>query len=537
MRSAISRKRDALAYLHVSFSRRSVFGPMAIGVYAMLMVVAPRPTAAQQQTWTGNTSNDWLVGSNWSGGRVPTTGRAGDVFINTTSPNATVIGASGAVTATSGVVHMGNFSGTSSELTIQNGSTLTSSDNGRIGQVAGANSKVTVTGAGSTWTINSTRFSPTIAFVVGNAGTGTLNISNGGSVVTTNGGYFYIAQGATSSGTLNVTSGGVLITDGEGYVGDLGIGTATISGTNSLWNVGQQLTVGSSGAGTLTVADEGRVEVGGNLVIANNAGSTGTLNIGAAPGDPAKAPGIVETSAIQFGAGTGAINFNHTSTRYVFTPIMSGDGAVNQIAGTTILPGEHSYTGPTTISGGTLAVNGSITSDVTVQSGGTLAGIGMISAGVVNRGTVAPGNSIGTLTVTGNYVGSGGRLEIESVLAGNASPTDQLVLDGGSARGRTGVQVINLNGPGGVTSGNGIPVVVAQNGATTSASAFSLTGPVAAGPYQYVLRRGSGSPAEAQSWYLASHVQGSDNGGGHGGPLIPLYRPETSAYAVLPAMA
>ncbi|XSG83243.1 MAG: autotransporter-associated beta strand repeat-containing protein, partial [Methyloligella sp. ZOD6] len=308
---------------------------------------------------------------------------------------------------------------------------------------------------------------------------------------------------------------------------------------------GTWILTGAPGQATPWTLEQGILSVSSD---SNLGGSSGDLTF---DGGTLRVTGTSFTSTartIVWGARGGSWDIVDANNTFTVSQALSGSGSLTKLGdGTLNLTGANTYTGRTTINGGTLAVNGSITSDVTVQSGGTLAGIGMISAGVVNRGTVAPGNSIGTLTVTGNYVGSGGRLEIESVLAGNASPTDQLVLDGGSARGRTGVQVINLNGPGGVTSGNGIPVVVAQNGATTSASAFSLTGPVAAGPYQYVLRRGSGSPAEAQSWYLASHVQGSGNGrsgggngaggnGGGGGP-IPLYRPETSAYAVLPAMA
>jgi len=40
---------------------------------------------------------------------------------------------------------------------------------------------------------------------------------------------------------------------------------------------------------------------------------------------------------------------------------------------------------------------------VTVNAGATLGGTGTIVGNVVNNGTVAPGNSIGTLNITGNY--------------------------------------------------------------------------------------------------------------------------------------
>ncbi len=52
--------------------------------------------------------------------------------------------------------------------------------------------------------------------------------------------------------------------------------------------------------------------------------------------------------------------------------------------------------------GGTLAVNGTINGLVTVNAGGTLGGTGTIDNVSVNGGVLAPGNSIGTLNVTGS---------------------------------------------------------------------------------------------------------------------------------------
>ncbi len=70
---------------------------------------------------------------------------------------------------------------------------------------------------------------------------------------------------------------------------------------------------------------------------------------------------------------------------------------------------------------------------------------------------VAPGNSIGTLTIAGSYTGSGGTLEIETVLGGDASPSDRLVVTGDTA-GTTNVTVINLGG-GGAQTVEGIKII------------------------------------------------------------------------------
>lgn len=72
-------------------------------------------------------------------------------------------------------------------------------------------------------------------------------------------------------------------------------------------------------------------------------------------------------------------------------------------AGRLMLTGDNTYRGPTMVNGGLLAVNGSLTSTVTVNDSGTLGGNGRIAALTANAGgIVAPGNSIGTLQVSGD---------------------------------------------------------------------------------------------------------------------------------------
>ncbi len=81
----------------------------------------------------------------------------------------------------------------------------------------------------------------------------------------------------------------------------------------------------------------------------------------------------------------------------------------------------NNYTGPTSILAGRLAVNGSITSDVTVGSNGNLGGSGTIFGNVVSNGAVSPGNSIGTLTINGSYTAAAGSsLQIETNAAGQS---------------------------------------------------------------------------------------------------------------------
>jgi subtilase-type serine protease len=88
----------------------------------------------------------------------------------------------------------------------------------------------------------------------------------------------------------------------------------------------------------------------------------------------------------------------------VWSNNISGHGGLTkQGIGTLVLTGNNSYAGPTLINQGLLAVNGSVTSDVTVQNAGVLGGSGTVGSLTARSGaTVAPGNSIGTLNVTRN---------------------------------------------------------------------------------------------------------------------------------------
>ena len=202
---------------------------------------------------------------------------------------------------------------------------------------------MTVTGPGSSW-ING----PSGGLNIGSFGTGTLMIANGGRVI-------------------NITFFPANIGNGAGSQG-----TVTVTGAGSTWSNSSGVNIGNLGTGTLTIADGGIVT--GPIVIATNAGAIGTLNIGAGAGNPAAAPGTLTAPSLAFGAGTGTLNFNHTSANYVFAPTISGNGTVNVLAGTTTLTGANTYTGPTTVNGGALIVDGSIASSslTTVNSGAAL---------------------------------------------------------------------------------------------------------------------------------------------------------------------
>jgi outer membrane autotransporter protein len=247
-------------------------------------------------------------------------------------------------------------------------------------------------------------------------------------------------------------------------------------------------------------------------VIATNAGAIGTLNIGAAAGSPAAAPGTLNAPSVAFGAGTGAINFNHTFSDYVFAPAISGNGTVNVLAGTTIFTGANTYSGPTNVDAGRLRAGVPNTfspnSAVTVASGGTLDLNGfnqtlpnLTNAGLVNMGTnTAPG----TVLTTTSYTGAGGTIAMNTFLGADGSPSDKLIINSGSATGNSFLRITNAGGPGAETVANGIPVVLAINGGTTTPGAFTLAGEVRGGAFDYDLFRGGLGGSSPNDWFLRS---------------------------------
>lgn len=214
------------------------------------------------------------------------------------------------------------------------------------------------------------------------------------------------------------------------------------------------------------------------------------------------------------------------------------------------------------IESGILRVNGVLTSPLTVDAGTTLGGDGTVVGNVFSKGTIAPGNSIGVLTIAGDYTSDGGTLLIEAELGDDGSPSDKLVIDGGGTSGVTPMQVVNLGGAGALTTANGIPVVEAVGGGTTSTDAFALAAPVAAGPYEYLLFRGGITAGSEENWYLRSTLPPTSPPGsptpepapgiplpGPGvapptpgatpvvGDLVPLYRFAVPTYAVISPLA
>ena len=117
------------------------------------------------------------------------------------------------------------------------------------------------------------------------------------------------------------------------------------------------------------------------------------------------------------------------------------------------------------------------------------------------------GRQGGFKTLTVNQYIDGGLLVLNTRLGDDASPTDRLVIDGGSATGRASLRIINAGGSGAQTT-QGIRVVQTLHGGTTVPDAFRLdagstgfrqsAGTLAVNGYEYSLVRG-GQAARRQT--------------------------------------
>ncbi len=260
--------------------------------------------------------------------------------------------------------------------------------------------------------------------------------------------------------------------------------------------------------GTLEISsDEALGDPSGALTIANGATLATTASFSSA-------------RMVTLNTGGGAFDVAPGST-FTLGGAIGGVGALTKThSGTLILTGtSNDWSGATNVEGGTMqagAINSfSPNSAINVAPAGTinLDGFnqevsGLSNSGVVNMGTGMTRATV--LTVTDNYVGGDGTVIFNTILGGDDSATDKLVVNG-STFGATNVVVTNRGGAGAPTT-EGIEIISVGG---ISDGMFTLLGDyttqdqkaaVVAGAYAYTLEHNGVSTPTDGNWYLRSQI-------------------------------
>jgi autotransporter-associated beta strand protein len=265
----------------------------------------------------------------------------------------------------------------------------------------------------------------------------TLSASQAGSGLLMEEGAKVIFDEGTAGGTY---AGNI---QGAGEIKIAGAGGLSLSGDNAFSGIvsvleGSRLTVGE--AGNLGSAQV-RIGSSGSLEFASLAANNGSANTFA--------------NAISLDGQAATLNNSGSGKAVLSGPIATNGGLLvftggsfdvpggisqagslsKEGTGTLTLSGTNTYTGATSVTAGQLTVNGdSASSAHVVRNGATLGGSGTVGALLVkDDGTIAPGNSPGILTVTGNAVWeAGGNYNWQLLNATGAAGTgwDQLVITG-----------------------------------------------------------------------------------------------------------
>ena len=283
---------------------------------------------------------------------------------------------------------------------------------GAIDQIPDS-STVTLT-AGS---FNLAGFTETIDSFVFNAGTyshggATLSLASGGTALS--------MRDTLINGNLSILNGGSVVFDNANNGTAIITGDMNLNGFDTTFDIANgtaaidMIVGGVINNGAVTKTGDGTLLLtGGNTYSGGTLISAGTLQ--------------GNTFSLQNNITDNANLVFDQSSNGTYSGMISGTGNfVKQGLGSLTLSNTNSIGGTATVSSGTLTVNGTLGGGgaMTVASGATLRGTGTITKNATIFGTLAPGNSIGTIHFIGDQIlASGSLLEIEF------TPTTRDLLD------------------------------------------------------------------------------------------------------------
>ncbi|EFI5691509.1 autotransporter adhesin Ag43 [Escherichia coli] len=312
------------------------------------------------------------------------------------------------------------------------------------------------------------------------------------------------------NGELRVHAGGEATAVTQNTGGALVTSTAaTVTGTNRLGN----FTVENGKADGVVLESGGRLDVleshsaQNTLVDAGGKATSVTITSGGAliADSGATVEGTNASGKFSIDGTSGQASGLLLENGGSFTVNAGGQAGNTTVGhrGTLTLAAGGSLSGRTQLSkGASMVLNGDVVSTGDIVNAGEIRFDNQTTPNAALSRAVAKSNSPVTfhkLTTT-NLTGQGGTINMRVRLDGS-NASDQLVINGGQATGKTWLAFTNVGNSnlGVATTGQGIRVVDAQNGATTEEGAFALSRPLQAGAFNYTLNRDSD-----EDWYLRS---------------------------------
>ena len=358
--------------------------------------------------------------------------------------------------------HALRVGGSGSQVNLVGANTFTTQGAGAIGLYAKLGGVISATGATNITTSGGGAYGVNADGAGGQIKLGSANVATAGS-----GAFGLFASDASASGVAGSIS----------TTGTLNV-TTTNPAAAAIGLQGNGASILATGGGMIASAGDAIEFLGGT----NQTATFDSFNISTPSGDivfadPSMATITFNNSTVDAGTGylldaTGGSVITFNASASTLTGAMATDAVsksnVNLTNGTV-----WNLTGPSNVS--SLAVTNSVVAFAPPGAGG----------------------SFKTLTVN-NYMGSGANIVLNTALGGSSSPTDRIVVSGGSATGNTLLTIRNAGGVGAQTTGVGIPIVTTTNGGTTASDAFALANTPVVNGFRYTLADSGGD------WYLVS---------------------------------
>ncbi|MBR1230631.1 autotransporter domain-containing protein [Bradyrhizobium sp. AUGA SZCCT0182] len=341
-------------------------------------------------------------------GDVTATGGGGrGIYAQNSAAGTTVSVTTGAGTTVSGASYgiSAKNLGTGALTITANGNVTGPGNSGIYARNYAASTNLSVTtGAGTT-------VSGTNGIRARNSGTGAVSITANGNVTGTNGRGIY-AQNFGTDLAVTTAAGSTVSGSSDGiFARNSGSGALTVTATGTV--------SGTSGYGIQALGRPATVTVAGTV----NGGAGGAIRFDQASAFANRlelVTGAVINGNVLGGTGTDTLGLSGTgSGSFNVGQLSSFEAGEKTGSGTWTLTGANTAITAFSVGGGTLLVNGSLSSAFTV-SGGTLGGTGTIGNTSISGGTFAPGSGTpGSSMTVGGTLG----LNAASTYLVNVNPT------------------------------------------------------------------------------------------------------------------